>query len=304
MWIKEPGKVVDGLYFIGELENSIYLLRGRESMIIGGGMSWIVPSIEKQFAAIDFDIDTLKYLVILHSHFDHCGAVPSLKRMYPHMQILASVHSAKVLSKEKVVNYIAAIDRDMTIKMGLESEYERLNLKFDGIQVDRTIAENDVINLGDGMEAHIIDAPGHTECSIVVYVPKLKALFTADSLPTPIDAEDHLFYPSPQYDFGLYKDSVDKMSRYEIDVCAFEHHGAIIGNEAKNVIPETKRLIEEVEKIIIESYTKTGDMDEIAHRLTDERLAANLIDFGSREVWFNVAKAEIRSVLRYAGLIE
>ena len=206
MWINEPGKIVDGLDFIGEYENSLYLLRGTEAMIIGGGMSWIVPSIEKQFAAMDFDTDTLKYLVILHSHFDHCGAVPYLKRKYPNMQVLASAHSARVLTKEKVVNYIATIDKNMNDKMGLESEYEGYSLVFDGVQVDRVVTDSDVIDLGNGMKAHIIEVPGHTECSIAVYVPKLKALFTADSISTPIDAADHLYYPSPQYDFGRYKE--------------------------------------------------------------------------------------------------
>ena len=304
MWIREPGKIVDGLDFVGTFENSLYLLRGEEAMIIGGGMSWVAPAMEKQFAAIDFEPEKLKYLLILHSHFDHCAAVPYLKRKFPHMQILASEHSAKVLSKEKVVNYIAAVDRDMIGKMGLESEYKRLNLQFDGIQVDRVVTEKDIIDLGEGIEVHIIEAPGHTECSIVAYVPEIKALFTADNIPTPIDSPEHLFYPSPQYDFALYKESQDKITKCDVKICTFEHHGVVIGDQAKEVLHNGLMLTEKLENLVVDMYRQTGDIDKIAQKLVAERLTLDLINFGSTEIWTNVAKYEARSVLRYAGLIE
>ena len=304
MWIREPGKIVDGLDFLGSFENSLYLLRGEETMIIGGGMSWVAPAMERQFAAIDFEPEKLKYLLILHSHFDHCAAVPYLKRKFPHLQILASAHSAKVLSKEKVVNYIAAADKDMIDKMGLESEYKRLNLQFDGIQVDRVVKEKDIIDLGDGIEVHIMEAPGHTECSIVAYVPKLRALFTADNIPTPIDSPDNLFYPSPQYDFALYKKSQEKITQCDVAICAFEHNGAVIGDQAKEVLNNGLLLTEKFENLVIDMYQQTGDLDKIAQELVAERLTLNKINFGSTEIWTNVAKYEVRSVLRYAGLID
>ena len=304
MWIKEPGKIVDGLDFIGTYELSLYLLRGKEAMIIGGGMSYIAPSLEEQFPMIGLEPDKLKYLVILHSHFDHCGAVPYLKRKFPHMQVLASAHTAEVLSKKKVVDYIYAADKETVDRIGLQSEYERLNLKFDGVQVDRVVAENDIIDLGDGVEAHIIEVPGHTKCSIAVYVPKLKALFTADSIPVPTDTVDHLCHPSPQYDLALYKESLEKMIDYDIEICTFEHHGAITGDQARKLLHESLRLTDELEKHIVELYQQTSDLDKIAQKLTDERLEVNQFDFGSRDIWANVAKAEVRNVLRYAGLID
>ena len=80
MWIKEPGKITDRIDFLGTHQICLYLIKGKEYMIVGGGMSYIAPSLEKQFSAMAVDLSKIKYLVIPHSHFDHCGAVPYLKR--------------------------------------------------------------------------------------------------------------------------------------------------------------------------------------------------------------------------------
>ena len=128
MLIKEPGKITERIDFLGTWENCLYLLKGKEAMIIGGGMSWIAPALEKQLSAMDFDLKKIKYLVIPHSHFDHCGAVPYLKRKFPHIQIVASAYSKEVFSKEMAVDFIAGINKEMIEKFGLQNEYERLNL--------------------------------------------------------------------------------------------------------------------------------------------------------------------------------
>ena len=86
MLIQEPGRVTDRIDFLGTPKICLYLLKGEDAMIISGGMSWVVPSLARQFSAIDFDFKKVRYLVIPHSHFDHWGAVPYLKGKFPHMR--------------------------------------------------------------------------------------------------------------------------------------------------------------------------------------------------------------------------
>jgi len=146
MWIKEPGKVTERIALLGTTEICSYLLKGKEAMLIGGGATWAAPSLERQFSHMDFDFNKIKYLVVLHSHFDHCGAVPYLKRKFPHMQVLASAYSKEVFSKESVINSIATASNGVMGTLGLQDEYGKLNLKFDGIHVDRVVGENDIIS--------------------------------------------------------------------------------------------------------------------------------------------------------------
>ena len=87
MFIDRPGKICDGLYMLGWKQSLMYLAQGAKSMIIGGAMSWIAPRLEQQFKEYEIDTGSIEYLVIPHSHFDHFGAVPYLKRRFPQIKV-------------------------------------------------------------------------------------------------------------------------------------------------------------------------------------------------------------------------
>jgi len=304
MWIREPGKVSDRLEFLGARESCLYLLKGKDMMIIGGGMSWIAPSLEAQFSTMDFEPQKLKYLVISHSHFDHCGAVPYLKRKFPHIQILASAHSEKIFAKEKAVSFIAAGNKSIIGKLGLQNEYERLNLKFDGIHVDRVITEKEIIELGDDIKVHFLEVPGHTQCSIATYVPKLKALFPSDAVPPPTEDEESVFFPGPQYDFGMYKQSMARLASLEVEIFASEHYGAVTGDKARQTLQEGLRQTERFESYITKLYRQTGNLDETVKKAAAEILQRGELDFMGRELQLTVLDTVIRRILEYDGLID
>lgn len=297
MWIGEPGKVTDRIDFLGSPEICLYLLKGKDTMIIGGGMSYIAPSLERQFSQMDFDPRNIKYLVVPHSHLDHCGAVPYLKRKFPQVQIIASAYSQEVFSKEKVVNSIASANKGAIDALGLQEEHEKLNLKFDGIRVDRVVAAGDVLGLGDGIEALFIETPGHTKCSIAVYVPKLKAMFPSDAAPVPMPDGSGLTSPSPQYDFLLYVESLKKLASYEIEVCAFEHHGVVVGEQARNILQQGLEQTEKFKNYVIEQYQEMGDLDKVTQKLASETQERNELPFLSLELQVTVTKAAIRKIL-------
>ncbi|MBM3120080.1 MAG: MBL fold metallo-hydrolase [Chloroflexi bacterium] len=303
MWIREPGKVTDRLDFLGTTDNCLYLLKGKAAMIIGGGMSWVAPSLEKQFSQLDFAPEKLKYLVLSHSHFDHCGAAPYLKRKFPHIQILASAYSEKVFSKEKAVNFIAATNKYMIDRMGLQQEYERLNLKFDGIHVDHIVTENDIIDVGDGIKVHFIEVPGHTQCSIAVHIPELKALFPSDAAPPPTGT-DGVFFPGPQYDFGMYKQSLERLASYEVEICAFEHYGVVIGDEATKILQDGLRQTEWFKNLIIALYQQTGDFDQTVKRAAAETMQKSEFDFMDKDTQLTILTTVIRKILSYAKLLD
>jgi glyoxylase-like metal-dependent hydrolase (beta-lactamase superfamily II) len=306
MWIREPGKVSDRLDFLGARENCLYLLRGSDLMIIGGGMSWIVPSVEIQLSKIDSEPEKLKYLVVSHSHFDHCGAVPYLKKKFPHIQILASAYAEKIFAKDKTVNFIALTNKYAIDMMGLQGEYEKLDLKFDGIHVDRIITEKDIIDLGDGIEVHVLEVPGHTRCSIAAYVPELKALFPADASPPPAEDRDSIFFPGPQYNFGMYRQSMERLASLDVEIFASEHFGVVTGTQARQLLQDGLRQTERFQNRIIEIYQQTGDFDETLQKAAAEILEKNEFDFMGmgREMELMVLGIATRRILEHAGLID
>lgn len=298
MWIKQPGKVNERIDFLGTHDMCLYLLKGKEAMIIGGGMSYIGPYLEKQLSTVKFDTAKIRYLVIPHSHFDHCGAVPYLKRKLPQLEIVGSGYSKEVFSKRKVVDFIAGVNRQMIDKYSLQREYDELDLRFDGIRIDRVVGDDDIIDLGDGIEAHFIELPGHSRCCIGTYIPRLEAMFPTDAAPFPMDDEWGLCSPSAQYDFSLYKESLKKLAAHSISLCAFDHHGVLVGDEAESVF---QRGLEEVDKLktyIVQQYEVTHNPDKIAEQLSSQILERGQFQYMNPELMTSITRAMIGSVLR------
>lgn len=297
MWISEPDKITDRIDFLGTHKNCLYLLKGREAMLIGGGMSWTAPYLEKQFSAMDYDLTRIKYLVIPHSHFDHCGAVPYLKRKFPWLQIVASAHCKEVFSKKKAMKFMADGNNRMIERLGLQDEYNRLNLKFDNIHVDRVVAEGDTIDLGDEIEARVTETPGHTKGSITIYVPKLKALFPSDAAPSPTDNGREPSYPSAQYNFSLYMESLRKLTTYDADICGFDHHGVFTGRQAKEILQQGLEQAEEFKSHVMEQYQQTCDLDKMAQKLAAASSVKSKFEFLSLELETAVAKTVISNII-------
>jgi glyoxylase-like metal-dependent hydrolase (beta-lactamase superfamily II) len=266
-------------------------------MIVGGGMSWVAPALEKQFAAMDFDFSRIRYLVITHSHFDHCGAVPYLKRKFPQAKILASAYAQRVFSLKKAVQFIAAMNDRMLEKTHADEEAGRLNLKFDGIQVDQTISDQDIVDLGNGITVRFLETPGHTQCSLAAYVPSVKILFPSDAAAFPTFDGKSAAHPSPQYDFRLYQESLKKLTALEVEILAFEHHGFLRGAEARQFLIQATKQAEENRKFITENVRRPEDFEPVVQKLAGDFLEQTRFPFLPSAIQKSVAATVVRKFL-------
>jgi glyoxylase-like metal-dependent hydrolase (beta-lactamase superfamily II) len=294
---KPPLRILESLDLLGAWPNCLYLLKGEEAMIVGGGMSWIAPALEKQFAELDFDSSRIRYLVITHSHFDHCGAVPYLKRKFPRAKILASAYAQRVFSLKKAVQFIAAMNDRMLEKTHADEEAGRLNLKFDGIQVDQTISDQDFVDLGNGITVRFLETPGHTQCSLAAYVPSLKILFPSDAAAFPSFDGKGAAHPSPQYDFPLYLGSLKKLAALEVEILAFEHHGFLRGAEARQFLIQATWQAEENQKFITENIRRPEDFEPVVQKLAGDFLEQTRFLFLPPEIQKSVAATVVRKIL-------
>ena len=249
--IVQPGKITNQIDLLGSPQNSLYLLHGREAMIIGGGMSWVVPELERQLANLPVDPGRIRYLLIQHSHFDHCGAVPYLHRKFPRMEILASSYAQRVFANPKVMGFLVAENERLASARGVAEEVRRLAGQMGEIRVDRVVGEGDRVDLGEGLDVRFLDVPGHSQCAVAVYVPAIRTLFPTDATPFPLEDGEILSFPAPQYDFALYKESLRKLAALEVEICAFEHHGVFIGADAEKVLARGRELTEALEKDLL-----------------------------------------------------
>ncbi len=281
MMIDTPGKITDRILLLGRRESCVYLVDGNgEYTLMGGGMVHIVPEVLAQLNRFDISEEKIRRILILHAHFDHCGIVSYFKRRLPWLEVVASARAKALLSTPKVIDAIERLNRMLLIRYGRLKEAEELDLSFSGIAVDTVVGNGDTLSCGD-LSMEIIDVPGHSSCSIAVYLRGEKALFGSDAGGIPFG--DRVF-TAANSNFDQYMTSLEKMLTYDVEVYLAEHYGAATGKDARRFLERSMASALETRKIVESVYAETGDIPESTEAATDRLMAHAPDDFLPREV--------------------
>lgn len=119
----------------------------------------------------------LDYVVLSHSHYDHIGALPYVRKAYPKAVTLGAAHAAKILPRPGA--------RELMKELGEKAreQYEpgsSVEIITDQLSVDQIIGEGDQISLGD-RTFKVIETKGHTDCSLSFLLEPDSILFTSES---------------------------------------------------------------------------------------------------------------------------
>jgi len=288
-----PGKIQDHLWYLGRKESGSYLLEGsQESMIISGGMSYIVPEILHQLKEFRIDIERITKLLILHSHFDHVGIVPFFKQLLPHLEILASRRAWEILSTHKAVETINKFSRQAAQRMGMADACSGYDLDWRNGLEGTSVREGDCIDLGD-MEVLIMETPGHSSCSISAYAPRLKALFPSDSGGIPFKQTILVLGNS---NFTKFQQSLEKLKSLEVHILGADHFGYITGEEATRFTEDTIEAAKRFRADVEACYRRTGDVDVAAKELNDAFYAEHPDYFSPPEIRLGVYRQIVRHI--------
>jgi glyoxylase-like metal-dependent hydrolase (beta-lactamase superfamily II) len=291
MRIRKPGKVREGIWCLGREESGVYLLEGDDSsMIISGGMSYIVSDILQQFNEFGIDEKRMKKLLILHSHFDHVGIVPFIKRRHPKIEVYASQRGWEVLQMDKAILTINEFGRNVARRMGKGDVYSAYDLEWRKDVSGTTIREGDRIDLG-GLEISILEIPGHSSCCIAAYVPELKALFPTDGGGIPFDKT---IVSSGNSNYTQYQQSLERLKDLEVDYYCADHYGYVTGAEAREFISRSIESAKKNRAWMEEVYRSTRDIDAAAQELTSSFYQENPDYFLSPEIFLDVYRQMVR----------
>ncbi len=281
MIITKCGKVTDRILLLGRDESSVYILKGKdEYALVGGGMVHIVPDMLEQLKLYEIEEEKISRIFILHAHFDHCGIVPFFKKRWPRAIVTASAKAKELLSAPKVIEGIEAMNRALLDKHGCRKKAETLGLSFSGIDVEEVVKDGDVLSLGDlGLE--VLEVPGHSSCSVAIWVPQEKAMFASDAGGIPCGDE---IFTAANSNFDQYQESLNKMAAYNIEVHLAEHYGARIGEEGRNFLKKSIADAQKTRKIFEETIQRNKDLKKSADELTDRIMEKTPAEFLSRDV--------------------
>ena len=195
----------------------------------------------------------------------------------------------------KVIQTIEYLNQELLSGYGLENKIKELKIKSYGIDVNEVVAGGDILACGD-LSMEIVDVPGHSSCSIAVYVSRQKAMFASDAGGVPFG--DRIF-TAANSNYDKYQESLQKMASYEIEVYLAEHFGARTGNDARHFLQKSMDTAMVTRSHLEASYAKTKDIEKSTKEVTDSVLEWMPEDFMPKEIMSMVVGQMIRFI---AGL--
>jgi glyoxylase-like metal-dependent hydrolase (beta-lactamase superfamily II) len=266
MILDSKGKISEDLYAIGGPELPAYLLLGKKPALFDAGMTFMGPAYLAELKQILTDPDRLDFNFLTHSHFDHSGATPYLKRHIPGLKIGASRLAAETFKKSNAVDLIRSLCRDY------EEKYPELigseDVSFDAINVDIVLEDGAEVDLG-GVVFRAIATPGHTRDSMTFHIPKLKAIITGEA----VGVFDKNFTIHPEFlaSYNDYLASLHKLAALDVEMIMMSHFFVLTGEEARGYMAKTIARTEEFRKRI-ENYLSdsNGDRSAVIKRIYKE----------------------------------
>lgn len=289
MRIEEPGFIDDRILLIGSRQVTSYLVMGNDYAWIGGGTAWGVPRLEDQMDRFGVDRRRIRYLVVSHVHHDHCGAVPYLRRKYPWIEVVASGYGADLLAKEKPVRLMKDLNAGTLDRLGWAHCYDAVPLDFEAVCVAHRVGDGDMIDLGEGLTLRFIATPGHSRCSMSVYIPEREALFPGDSIPTPKPGGIELTVTA-NHDYSDYLSSLEKLAPLPIGMVAYEHGGALTGEDADDIVGRGLEASLRQRERIRKRFFQLGDLESLVEETT--------VKYQTVELFQLVPDGVLRSIVR------
>ena len=291
---RQAEKITDGLWRLGGEESCIYLLEGeKESMVVSGGMSYLVPALLEQCKRFGIDEGRITKLLILHAHFDHIGTVPFFKRRHPNLEVYASARGWEIVHLPKAIATINAFGREVAARMDMERVYNDYDIEWRDDITGKTVTDGFRFGV-EPFEGIVYETPGHSSCSISFYVPALKALFPSDGGGIPYK---DVILPAGNSNFTQYQRSLEKLEGLDVEFLCGDHYSCVTGQEARNYIRNSIEEARNHRAELEEAYLETGDLETAAQMMVERFYRENPDYFLTQEIFKNIFRQMLRHLI-------
>jgi len=295
----EPISITRSFYQLGTPSFPAYLSLGDNAMLIEGGTGATFAIIVEQIKELGIEPERIEYIALTHTHPDHIGAVPHLKRLWPHLKIAASSLAAKLLKRQRMIKEFRENDRTISEIMINKGEIAELPPELENyiFEVDKVLEEGDRLELGSGIVWTAYHTPGHSPCHISLYEEKEGTLAIGDATGFYVP-EKGVFWPNYFDSLEAYCNSIRKLSALPAQRGALSHN-TVVDGWLEGYFQKAIKATESYHLEMLERLGKGEDPEKIA--LDKAKWVNSLTDIQTFEVMYSLAKLMLARSKSEAG---
>ena len=207
---------------------------------------------------------TLDYILLSHTHYDHLGGAPYIKKVWPDAVICGSAYAKKVLQRPSALKVIKRLGEEAEKNYG---KGELSKITVEGLGIDKVLEDGEVLSLG--MESvHVIYTPGHTNCSVTYILEPGSIMFPSES--TGVLEGEGVIHSAVLKSYQDARTSLEKCRAYGAKQLVSPHFGMIPQSYIRKYWQIYEEKLKDEEAFIDGMYQQNLSEREMVKRFAEE----------------------------------
>ncbi len=265
MIVTTPGKITDGLYLLGNVGYPSFLVNAARPAMFDAGVSPMGRSYLEDLIPL-LSSGPVQHIFFTHSHYDHTGAYGYLKRHFPALQAGAHPRVSKVMQSASAVRTMVELSNRARDLFGDTTE----ETAFVTPEMSITLEDGDVIDLGGGFTATVLETPGHTRDSITFYLEPLGAVIPGEALG--VAQPNGEIFPEFLTDYESYLSSARRIIEMKPEMILMPHGYSLTGSDARNFLNRVIPAAHSWSEMIATALERNGSDIDLTTRDLFDRL--------------------------------
>ena len=236
----------------------------------------------------------LDCILLTHSHYDHVGGLPAMKRAWPGAEVIAHSHTKEIFARPGARRVMRTLDADAARGFGETATREDYTRDF---AVDRIAEEGDVLRVG-GASIFVMGMPGHTRCSLSYRFREDGLLVLCETAGIKLKTGEAI----PAF-IVSYAATMKAFARVEEDApqrMLVSHSGEMRGDAAMRYLRDARASARAAAKLVLPEHARGKRVEEILVAYPEEFYISSCREYQPRDAFLRNTSAMIPRLIAEA----